>query len=1115
MNTFSSYQTQVLDEWNKFGMYKLYDINKRPDSQTFRFIDGPPFCSGKLHAAHCAIGTIKSTILNYKSMTGFKCDNKLGYDCHGVPIESVTNRELSIKTLADLEQVGIVKFNQFCKDTIKQCERDWEPVYNSIGRWANFNNVYKTIDRNFMESVWWGFSTLFNKGLIYRGYKITPYSYALQSPLSNFEASEGQKEVDCRSIYVKFQINTFSPHLPDTILEKLTNKTCYLVAWTTTPWTLPANLALCVNNDLEYDFVVTETNNDTPEIFILGKDTAKNASIKVTQHLGTVKGHQLIGTKYQPMFNTYAFIYDNPDFNSIELEFNLCKWFTVLADNYVKESGNTGSNIVHLAPVFGEDDYRVCKEQSLVIDAIIKDLEIIDKDCNYMVHARNVSSNSYTSPSDLEKYKGQLVFDAETPIIKHLKEIKSFVKTQQIRHTYPHCYRTDTPLVYRTCESFYVNVQAIKQRMIELNRQTTWYPESIGTQRFHNWLTDAKDWCISRSRYFGTPIPAWICETDGSMLVISSIEQLEKLTHKKFADIHPEYLLDAIITDPETGKTYKRVSDVFDCWFESGSVPFAQHHYPFENKILLDKILEEHSSFSDFIVEGIDQTRGWFYTLLILSTALFDVAPAKNIMAVGHILDEHGKKMSKKLKNYVDPTILIENYGADSIRLYMLQSSITTGIPLAFKEDDIKIVNKTLFQFKNCVDFLVEHVTNQKHHGVTFNHLAYQQTTNSMDKWIMLHVNNTIQQIVKEMNNFQIARSARQVIDMIEDITNWYLKFNRDRLKGKLGDKHNNKHNNSEWVISTSVLYQVIKRYIIVMAPFAPFISQWIYSQLDTIHENNYQFVHMESYDTTIDISMVIPDDTEKCYYLDTFELLKRVSKLVRTARMRSTTHNSNKTPIKSCVICMDSPKQLEQIAQCIDLIQSELNVIDMKYEPLTGNLKYRYVPNRAQLGKKYKKDANTIYKLLEKYIPDTDTNTNTITLVSDTMVEYVLEDGDYVKEPVFTDNDIYYNDVQTGVNILVTIDFTYDSEIENMFHLKRLISQIQQDRKHMGLKPWNKISIEFTLDDFKIVSSNVEYIKSRLECDINTHSKVQPNLEYSIDDDTDTRKIFYSIRLL
>jgi isoleucyl-tRNA synthetase len=510
-------------------------------------------------------------------------------------------------------------------------------------------------------------------------------------------------------------------------------------------------------------------------------------------------------------------------------------------------------------------------------------------------------------------------------------------------------------------------------------------------------------------------------------------------------------------------------------------------------------------------VEGIDQTRGWFYTLLILSTALFDVAPAKNIMAVGHILDEHGKKMSKKLKNYVDPAILIENYGADSIRLYMLQSSITTGIPLAFKEDDIKIVNKTLFQFKNCVDFLVEHVTNQKHHGVTFNHLAYQQTTNSMDKWIMLHVNNTIQQIVKEMNNFQIARSARQVIDMIEDITNWYLKFNRDRLKGKLGDKHNN----SEWVISTSVLYQVIKRYIIVMAPFAPFISQWIYSQLDTIHENNYQFVHMESYDTTIDISMVIPDDTEKCYYLDTFELLKRVSKLVRTARMRSTTHNSNKTPIKSCVICMDSPKQLEKIAQCIDLIQSELNVIDMKYEPLTGNLKYRYVPNRAQLGKKYKKDANTIYKLLEKYIPDTDTNTNTITLVSDTMVEYVLEDGDYVKEPVFTDNDIYYNDVQTGVNILVTIDFTYDSEIENMFHLKRLISQIQQDRKHMGLKPWNKISIEFVLDDFKIVSSNVEYIKSRLECDINTHSKVQPNLEYSIDDDTDTRKIFYSIRLL
>jgi isoleucyl-tRNA synthetase len=1104
MNTFSGYQKSVLDEWNKFGMYKLYDISKHSETQNFKFIDGPPFCSGKLHAAHCAIGSIKSTILNYKSMMGYKCENKLGYDCHGVPIESVTNRELNIKTLSDLEHVGIVKFNQFCKDTINQCERDWEPVYNSIGRWANFNNVYKTIDCNFMESVWWGFSTLFNKGLIYRGYKITPYSYALQSPLSNFEASEGQKEVECCSIYVKFLINMFSPNLPEIILEKLINKMCYLVAWTTTSWTLPANLALCVNSELEYDLLETEGN----EIFILGKDTYKNVSIKVIQHLGTVKGNQLIGTKYQPMFNTYAFMYDNPELNPAELEYNLCKWFTVLSDNYVKESGNTGTNIVHLAPIFGEDDYRVCKEHLLVIDAIIKYLEIIDKDCNYIADARDVSSNFYNiSPSDLEKYKGQLVFNVESQIIKHLKEINLFVKIQKIRHTYPHCYRTDTPLIYRTCESFYVNVQAIKQRMIELNQQSTWYPESVGTQRFHNWLTDAKDWCISRSRYFGTPIPVWICETDGSMLVISSIEQLESLTNMKFVDIHPEFVNNVIIIDPETGKHYKRVSDVFDCWFESGSVPFAQHHYPFENKFQIDKLLEEHGSFADFIVEGIDQTRGWFYTLLILSTALFDIAPSKNIMAIGHILDEHGKKMSKKLKNYIEPAILINNYGADSIRLYMLQSSITTGIQLAFKEDDIKIVNKSLFQFKNCVDFLVEHVTNQKHHGITFNHLAYQQTTNSMDKWIILHINDTIHKVVHNMNTYQFARSARQIIDMIEDITNWYVKFNRDRLKGKLGDKHNN----SEWVISTSVLYQVFKRYIIVLAPFAPFISQWIYSCLDSIHTNDNKFVHMEIYNSliTLDISK-----EDKPYFLETFELLKRVSKLVRTARMRSSKHTSNKTPIKSCIICMDSPKQLEQISQCIDLVQSELNVIDMKYEPLTSNLKYRYLPNCAKLGKKYKKDASNIYKLLANYIPSNNTEFNMITLIdSVNNKEYILEEDEYVKEHIFSDNDIYYNDVQTGVNILVKLDFTYDSEIENMFHLKRLVSQIQQDRKHMGLKPWNKISIDFILDDFKIVSSNVEYIKKRLECDVNTVSTVQPNLEYSIEDDQ--RKITYSIKLI
>ena len=1110
MNTFANYQNKVLEEWNTYGMHKIYDINNinninntnQSNYKEYKFIDGPPFCSGNLHIAHCAIGTIKSTILNYKAMMGFHCHNKLGYDCHGLPIESVANKALEISTLEDLDKIGIVKFNEFCKNTIKQCERDWEPIYNRIGRWADFDNVYKTMDTPFMESVWWGFSELYRKGLIYRGYKITPYSYALQSPISNFEASQNYKEVDCKSIYVRFEL------LPE---HQFQNKPTYIVAWTTTPWTLPANIALCVNATLEYEYI----EDDQCNVYILGKDTYKNTGIKFKQLIKTVKGVELINIRYKPIYNTYT----NITIQQTIINHPSTNLNKVVADDYVKESGNTGTNIVHLAPVFGEDDYRVCMEKGLITNAIVKSMNPIDSNCKYLPM--------------VEKYSGMLVFDAEALIIKELKESKVLLKIQQIRHEYPYCYRTDTPLVYRACDAFYVDIQKIKERMIELNTQINWYPENIGTQRFHKWLEGARDWCISRSRYFGTPIPVWMSEdseddSEDDILVIKSIRELENYSGLMLNDIHPEYVNDIIIIHPTNGKKYKRVPDIFDCWFESGSVPFAQYHYPFENKDAFEEKLSTLDSLSDFIVEGLDQTRGWFYTLLVLSTALFDKKPAHNIMVVGTILDEHRKKISKKTKNYVDPLILIDNYGADAIRLYLLQSQITNAEPLAFKEDDIKIINKDLFQFNNSVAFLVEHITNQKHHNVNFNILAYQQTTNPMDKWILLNINNIQSQVITLMDNYQIAKAARMIIELIEDITNWYLKFNRDRLKGKAG--------NEEWIISTSVLFQVIKQYIILLAPFAPFLSQSIYKELSTIYSSGVQFVHMEDYNKFIENETI---DGNGNNYLETFELLKRVSKLVRSARMNTKTHTSSKTPIKACEICMDSPKMLEQIASCIDLIQSELNVIDIKYSMLSGNLKYKVVPNKPVLGKKYKKLANEIYKVMETLTYNDETITTItklkqldISLPNTNNENYIILEEEFAFEPIFNDGDIFDSNAQN--NILIKIDFTYDAQIEKLAHLKRFIADVQQTRKHMGLKPWNKITIHIYEDDFDIISDNInlEYIMKRLECEVIPNSQKHVNksdIKYYIadinDDDADKDKdnendkiqkqIYYEVELL
>ena len=1016
-------------------MYKIYDISR--NGSIFDFMDGPPFVTGKLHMGHLAIGSIKSSFLNYKNMCGFSCNNKLGYDCHGVPIESIANRELNIKSNQDLENIGMEQFNTFCKETIRKFEKDWEPVYNKMARWADFNNVYKTMDVNFMESIWWGFSSLYENDLIYRSHKVVAYSYPLQSPLSNSEESQNYKDVTTKTVYVKFKL--------------INEENTYFIAWTTTPWTLVANLALCVNKDLEYDYVLTESG----ETYIVGKNKHKNTGIKMKEILKTVKGSNLVGIKYEPIYKYY----------------NDQNYFQVVEDNYVQESETNGTSIVHLAPTFGEDDYRVCKLKNIVTDDSISKMNPIDDNCNYT----NV----------IKQYEGLLVFDAEPQILKYLKEFNFLLKIQSITHQYPYCYRTETPLIYRVCESFYVNVQKIKDRMIELNKETNWYPQSVGSVRFHQWLENARDWCISRSRYFGTPIPVWVSPTKKS-IVIDSIDKLEKYSGIRVTDLHPEVVNKIEFT--HDGELYKRVKDVFDCWFESGCVPFAQHHYPFENKDLIDSKKE----LSEFIVEGIDQTRGWFYTLLILSTALFNKKPAKNIMAIGLVLGENGKKISKKDGNFIDPNILIDQYGADSIRLYLLQSPLSHAEPFLFKEEDLKEIKQLLYRFKNATEFLKEHTHHQKVQNILFDKNAYKNATNAMDCWIMVHIGSIANEVKTQMDKYNLSKSVRMIVDLIEDITNWYLKFNRDRLKGKCGDE--------EWIMSTSVLNYIIKTYSILLAPFAPLISSEIYNDIKHLNDvcseeeyeifyNFYEFEEFKQHE----------------HYITSFDLLKRISKIVRSARTNTKTHTSSKTPIKSCTIYMDSDEDVKMVSQTIDLIQTELNVIDIEYKKLTGNIKYKVLPNKSIIGKKYRNQSKSIVTTLEELVFDTK-DIDTITLKLND-VDYVFQEEEFTLTPIFSENDYFDKD------IMVQIDFTYDELIQNKHNIKCFVSEIQRTRKEMGLHVWNKISIEVELDELNIVSDNIDFIKLRLECDVNINSTFKSDRFY-IDEDQD-KKIGYSVKLL
>ncbi|KAL7722421.1 isoleucine--tRNA ligase [Entamoeba marina] len=863
---------------------------------------------------------------------------------------------------------------------------EWKKVVWRCGRWIDMEHPYKTMDINFMESVWWVFKQLFEKKLVYRGLKIMPFSTGCSTPLSNFEANMAYKDVKDPANTITFPV----------VGEENTS----FLAWTTTPWTLPSNLALCVNANLDYcKFYDEEKKN----IIIICLKKAKRVIVE------RMKGKDLVGKKYVPLFPYFK---------------HLTTCFRLVSDDYVLSDSGTG--IVHQAPGFGEDDYRVC----LAHGVITKGTDLV---CPIDF------SGCFTD--EVIDYKGRYVKDCDKDIMERLKKEGRVFSTSTILHSYPFCWRSDTPLIYRAVPSWFINVESFKDKLVENSKQTYWVPENIREGRFQNWLQNARDWAVSRNRFWGTPIPIWTDDEFTEFHCVGSVAELEELTGKKITDLHRENVDDLIIE--KNGKKLHRISEVFDCWFESGSMPYGQFHYPFEN---VEQFKESFPC--DFIAEGIDQTRGWFYSLLVLSTALFDKPPFKNLVVNGLILASDGKKMSKRLKNYTDPLDIVSQYGADSLRLSLVNSPAVHGETMKFQDKTLKELLSTIFlPWFNTLRYLKQSFKP----GMKIHPIEKIDNMNDLDRWILSSLMTLVQKVRKEMEHFRLYTIISPLVDLLVTLSNWYIRLNRKRFRGVYGEEVQ--------LTSCSILYHCLMYMSKLLAPFTPFFSEYCYQKL--------KFFPLEvpvTFEESVHFCQ-IPEPFESLFdsKLETIVgSLKQIIELGRSARDRRTL--PLKQPLRKITIVHDSKAFLESILTFKEYIMTELNVEDVIVTDQQDDfIKLTLSPERGVLGKKYKKDAKKYCTALESAGRQEILNfiaTGKITIDGQVFTEEEVKvhrqfSGDTAKQEAMWEKDV-----------LILLDIVRDEVLIQKGICREVNNRIQKLRKDAGLKVSDNVVVYYNYDN-------------------------------------------------
>ena len=975
--SFVEMEHSILEFWENENIFQK-SLQQSKEFDPYVFYDGPPFATGLPHHGHLTASTIKDIIPRYWTMQGKHVSRRFGWDCHGVPIEWEIDKKLKMSAQEAVAKLGVKGYNDECRSIVQRYVAEWRSTITRLGRWVDFDDDYKTMDPWYMESVWWVFKQLWDKGLVYKGFKVMPISTALGTPLANFEVSQNYRDVQDPAV---------------TVLFKIKDQERYLAAWTTTPWTLPSNLAVCVGDEIDY-------------VLVRDESTAKNIYFaeELLTHYGDfeilerVKGSDLVGLQYEPLFDY---------FTDQQTEGG----FVVVSDDYVTTDGGTG--LVHQAPAFGEDDYRVLNEND--IDAFV---------CPVGLDGRFDES--------VTDFSGMHVKEADKSIIEFLKQRGSLYRQEVIQHSYPFCPRSDTPLIYVAIPAWYVRTSSIVDKLVSANDQIHWVPEHIKEGRFGNWLKGEVDWGVSRNRVWGTPIPIWINDETGKTICIGSKEELKEYSGVEVSDFHREHV-DPLTFDIEGEPgTYRRIEEVLDCWFESGSMPYAQLHYPFENHDVFK------SGFpAEFIAEGLDQTRGWFYTLTVLAAAIFDKPAFNNVIVNGLVLAEDGKKMSKSLQNYTPPDNLMEQYGADALRLYLINSGLVKAEEQRFVDSGVhEMTRRALLPWFNAFSFLKTYAEIDEWSPKD----GFSSGDNVLDQWMVSRLQTLKEGVSKEMSEYRLYNVVPKLFDFIEDLTNWYIRLNRSRFWGEGMDE--------DKVSAFNTLYSVLYELSKVMAPFAPFLSEHLYRELSAFSEDkaDKESVHLCRFPEF--------DLDQKASGLEV--AVDRMQQVVLLGRQkRESVKIGLRTPLSAITIIHRDESLLEDMKSLEGYVRDELNVREVRYSSDEGGyIDLAAKPNFSLLGKRLGKNMRDYQKKIGA-------------MTFDEISSFQQSGEIRIEEEVFSLEEIeIFQKPKEGTAtisnsfIAIELDCELTPELIRGGYAREVVNRIQRARKEQGFKVSDRVDV-------------------------------------------------------